>query len=100
MATRDRVRVQTPEEANAERIADERAEWAEKLKDHKNEFTTEEVLAKMNATQADGKTPMMGTREIEAFRQRMAFEHMKAETDPPECPGFFVTRNGNLRRDY
>lgn len=83
----------TDEELRQARIQEQIDEWENRLKDHENEFTTEEVMKKIT-------DPEVNTRDMDAFRQRMAFEHRKAETDPAECPGFFITKNGNLRRDY
>jgi hypothetical protein len=93
MAARDKVVVMTPEEAEVARKAADVAELEKQFANHKNEHTTEEVLAMVNAKDLQDNDRM-------ALRHRLALEHRKDPTDPPECPGFFITVNGNLRRDW
>jgi hypothetical protein len=63
-----------------------------------NEFTTAEVLAYIES--AAHEESGINAAELYAYRQRQAFEHKKAVNDPTNCPGWFITISGNIRRDY
>ena len=63
-----------------------------------NEFTTEEVLKYIES--AAHEENEINSATLYAYRQRQAFEHKKAINDPTNCPGWFITISGNIRRDY
>lgn len=63
-----------------------------------NEFTTEEVLKYIES--AAHEENEINSATLYAYRQRQAFEHKKERSDPTNCPGWFITISGNIRRDY
>lgn len=70
----------------------------DRVNDWVNEFTTQEVMAYIESA-AHEENEINGAT-LYAYRQRQAFEHKKALNDPTNCPGWFITISGNIRRDY
>jgi len=77
---------------------DKEANSMDRVDEWVNEFTTEEVLKYIESAAIEENGINGAT--LYAYRQRQAFEHKKAINDPTNCPGWFITISGNIRRDY